>query len=278
MNPVLADLADDFARTAEQLACAIPTRRRRLRFGLLAGVAGLAVAGGAAAATGVWTPQVGDGSGPSLISRSAPPQEELDALAVLRRPQTRADRGAESTYSLRFQGAHGKVRIGYVRLLGMRRGHGGYVLIPVEGGTTNITGRKQPRDQLCLSARDGGGTGVRCFSLHDVMTGQAVMGFIPGPRKTKAQIAKLEATLAAIQRRHPTWKLPHYRQPHGQPRWFGLVPDDVKTVQLGTGPAAPTTAVRDNFFEFTGPAARRSAPLHYLDATGHEILRHPARR
>ena len=278
MNPVLADLADDLARTAEQLAGAIPTRRRRMRLGLLAGVAGLAVAGGAAAATGVWSPQVGDGSGPSLISRSAPPQDELDVLGVLRRPQTPADRGAESSYSLRFQGAHGKVRVGYVRLLGIHHGRGGYVLVPVEGGKTDLTGRKQPRDQLCLSARDGDGTGVSCFSLHDVMSGRAVMGFIPGPHKTKAQIAKLETALAAIRRRHPTWKVPHYRQPDGQPRRCGLVPDDVTTVRLGSGPAAPTVAVHDNFFEFTGPAARGSAALHYLDATGHEILRQPARR
>jgi hypothetical protein len=278
MNPVLADLADDLARSAEQLAGAIPTRRRRLRFGLLAGVAGLAVAGGAAAATGLWSPQVGDGSGPSLISRSAPPQNELDALSVLRRPQTPADRGAESTYSLRFQGAHGKVRVGYVRLLGISRGREGYVLIPVEGGKTDITGRKQPHDQLCLSARDRDATGVSCFSLHDVMTGRAVMGIIPGPRKTKAQIAKLNARLKAIQRRHPTWKVPRYRQPDGQPRRFGLVPDGVVTVRLGADPAAPTAAVHDNFFEFTGPAARGSAPLHYLDAAGHEILRRPGRR
>jgi hypothetical protein len=271
-------LADDLARAAAQLADAVPTRRRRMRFGLLAGVAGLAAAGGATAATGLWSPQIGDGSRPSLISRAAPPRDELDALGVLRRAQTPADRGAESAYSLRFQGAHGRVRVGYVRLLGVYRGHRGYVLIPVEGGKTDITGRRQPRDQLCLSARDGDGTGVSCFSLHEVMTGRAQMAFIPARRKSKAQIAKLAARRAAIQRRHPTWKVPHYRQPDGQPRRFGLVPDGVATVRLGTGPASPSAIVHDNFFEFTGTAARGSAPLRYLDATGHELLKQPARR
>lgn len=273
MSALLPELPDDLSHAAERLARG-RAKRPWLRVGVPAVSVGLVVAGGALAATGVWTPQVGDGSHPSLISRSAPPAGQLKTLGVLRRTQTAADRGAESRFSLRFQGAHGKVRVGSVRVLGQHAGSSGYVLIPVEGGST-LAGRKAPRDQLCLSARDSDGAGVGCFTLQDVAAGRAVMGMFPAPRKAKAQLARLEARRQAIQRRHPKWKLPRYVQPHGQARLVGLVPDSIASVRFGEGRTAATTAVHENFFEILGPRARGNKQLHYLDANGKEVMHGP---
>lgn len=146
--------------------------------------------------------------------------------------------------------------------------------MPAEAGGK----RPQPRNQLCLTARDTIATAVGCFSLRDIRRGRAEMSIIPGPRKTPAQLARLEATRQALQRRHPEWTLPRFRQPTGKPRRSGLAPDGVAVVRLGSGLTAPTAKVHDNFFEFVGREARRRARLHLLDAPGNVVALGPAVR
>lgn len=266
MTAVLPELSDDLAAAAERLALAPPSttrkrRRSRARFVAL-GTAAIVGAGGVAtAATGLWSPQIGDGSDTPSIARDAPPQAQLDAFGVLRRPQTDADRGENSEYTLKFFGRLRGVRLDYVRLLGTEAGGAGYVLVPAasedaDGLRARLRalkaqhdGRAAPvpsKDPLCLFARNpgGGGGGVNCASLQQVLDGRAVMG----------------------------------RSSAGGPlTQFGLVADDVAQVRAGDGAGAPVVDVRDNFFEITTPIAEGSEPtaLYFLDAAGREIVRTP---
>ena len=265
MTAVLPELSDDLAAAAERLALTPPSRRqgrrrRRARFVALGTAAIVGIGGVATAATGLWSPQIGDGSDTPSIARDAPPQAQLDALGVLRRPQTAADRGENSEYTLRFFGYLRGVRLDYVRLLGTEAGGAGYVLVPAasEGASdaarlrelkAQHDGRVAPvpsKDPLCLFARDpgGGGGGVKCASLQQVLDGRAVIG----------------------------------RSPAGGPlTQFGLVADNVAQVRAGDGATAPVVDVRDNFFEITRPIAKGSEPpaLYFLDSDGHEIMRTP---
>lgn len=262
MTPVLPELSDDLAAAAERLVVSPASGRRggrrRGRFVAFATVAVLGAGGVAAAATSLWNPQVGDGSHPASIARDAPPQAQLDALGVLRRPQTDVDRGASSEYVLRFFGDRRGVRLEYVRRLGTRTGQASYVLVPAASeGTGELVrlralkarrdGRTVPpptSDPLCLFARDpggGGGLATSCFSLQEVLEGRAVMGW-SGRRGRSTQ--------------------------------FGLVTDAVARVRGGEGPDAPVVEVRDNFFEITTPSGM--AALHFLDADGRELARTPS--
>jgi hypothetical protein len=264
MTPLLPELSDNLATGAERLAVSpAPARRaRRTRLVALGTVAVLAASGVAAAATGVWSPQVGDGTDPASLAVDAPPQAQLDALAVLRRAQTDADRGENSEYTLKFFGSLRGVRLDYVRLLGTQAGGAGYVLVSAASeGTDGVVaqmratkarqeGRPAPaatRNPLCLFARDpaGSGGGVSCFTLQQVLAGRAVMGRSSGSRGPAAA--------------------------------FGLVPDGVAQVRAGDGPGAPVADVRDNFFELTTPSGEGAgAPpltaLRFLDADGRTVI------
>lgn len=273
MTTVLPELSDDLAAAAERLAVYAPSttrsrRRRRARFVALGTAAIVGVGGVATAATGLWSPQIGDGSVAPSVAHGAPPEAQLNALGVLRRPQTDADRGENSEYTLKFFGNLRGVRLGYVRLLGTEAGGAGYVLVPAASeGTDGVRARlralkaqhdagaaaappKDPlsaaKDPLCLFARDPSrsGGGVNCFSLQQVLDGRASMGRSPA------------------------------RGPLTQ---FGLVADKVAQVRAGSGPTAPVVDVRDNFFEITTPVAENSEPtaLHFLDGDGREIMRTP---
>ncbi len=81
----------------------VPKRRRwpSHRIGLLA-VGAVVATGTALAATIGWHPVLGSGDGPRPVAANAPvPADQLDALAVLRRPQTAIDRGPIVRLALR---------------------------------------------------------------------------------------------------------------------------------------------------------------------------------
>jgi hypothetical protein len=157
---VLPALSRELAQAGDRIARRSVTRRRQARIGSLLAVSALSVGGVAAAATGLWNPQLGDAHrGQPTASASQPPADQLADFAVLRRAASSADEGAQSQYALKLldPSFHG-VRTAYVRLVGTETGGGGYVLIPVESYTppdgTSAT------DALCLFARDpldGGG-------------------------------------------------------------------------------------------------------------------------
>lgn len=274
MTTVLPELSDDLAAAAERRSVTAPSttrsrRRRRARFVALSTAAIVGVGGVATAATGLWNPQIGDGSDAPSIARDAPPQAQLNALGVLRRPQTDADRSENSEYTLRFFGGLRGVRLDYVRLLGTEADGAGYVLVPAAyDGTDGLRARSRAlkaqrdsgaadappenplsatKDPLCLFARDpsGSGGGVNCFTLQQILDGRATMGRSPA------------------------------RGPLTQ---FGLVADNVAQVRAGEPPTAPVVDVRDNFFEVTTPIAEGSEPtaLYFLDGNGRAIMRTPA--
>jgi hypothetical protein len=162
-------------------------RRRRhlpwLTRPIAVGLALAAVGGTALAAVAIWTPLLGNqqyGYNPGA-STSAPPQDELNALAVLRRPQTDADRGALTQAALTYINDYTTgVRTAYVRLLATVDGEA-YVLVPVEqrdssGASIRATSAPAVPDALCLYAINSTGPadiGGGCWSLAEVVGGQA---------------------------------------------------------------------------------------------------------
>ena len=94
----VARLKSAYAQPVAQRSRLAPPQRRRRRpsrrIGLLA-IAGVIVSGTAVAATsGGWRPLLGSSDRPRpLVATSSVPSEQLAALAILRRPQTAADRG-----------------------------------------------------------------------------------------------------------------------------------------------------------------------------------------
>jgi hypothetical protein len=160
-------------------------RRRRLPWltrPIAVGLALTALGGTALAAVAIWTPLLGNqqyGYNPGA-STSAPPQDELNALAVLRRPQTDADRGALSQAALTYVNDYTTgVRTAYVRLLATV-GDEAFVLVPVQqrvGGTAPGAVSTPPiENALCVYAINSEGPAdIRsgCWSLADVVNGRA---------------------------------------------------------------------------------------------------------
>ncbi|MDO9352254.1 MAG: hypothetical protein Q7T55_01075, partial [Solirubrobacteraceae bacterium] len=90
---------------AMERAVSRPVRRRGRHLLRTLGItAGLVLASGSAlAATGQWHPfDTSNGRTPPSIARSPVPKDQLETLAVLRRPQTDEDRGPMVTATLRF--------------------------------------------------------------------------------------------------------------------------------------------------------------------------------
>ncbi len=145
---------------------------------------GLSLTAFATAATAgvLWLPQLGDsrfGEQSPTISATAPPQDQLAALAVLRRPQTAADQnGALTTGALRAINSYTTgVRTNYIRVLA-GGGSSGFVLVPVaqrlgsgvtpDGGPASTT----TPDALCLYATESADAGVvfvNCYTLAQIL-------------------------------------------------------------------------------------------------------------
>ena len=265
-------------RRAEAAAPAPRRPRRRLRAGLLA-FAIVAVTGTALAATGAWSPQVGDDHrGHPTISGSPVPDDQLAHFGVLRRPATDADNGAEVQYALRYLDARsfGGVRTGAVRLLSTAGR--GYVLIPTQeatlGGAAAAAGA--PRDDaLCLFAIDTDGGGLGCWTTEQILVGKAMsisMAMAPLTAAERAAIQK-----AAKEAHGKAFSVPGVRpRSTGDESIAGLVPDGVAAVEVGVGAAPVRVPAADNFFvahvRIDPDAAATGGPLvRWFDADGKDI-------
>ena len=228
---------------AERAPLAAPARRRRAsRIPRLAPVRlarplaiglSLAVLGGAAAASSLWLVQVGNpnyGHGPG-VSSTAPPASELDALAVLRRPQSDADRGPGVQAALQdVNDFTTGVRTSYVRVLATTSA-GPVVLIPVAERTAVLTGTgsAQPSipDALCVyfALPDGASdlpTRAQCWTSAQLLAGQA---------------------LAAVGL-----------------HVFGLAPDGAASATVQADGTTVTAPVANNFFDATLPDTGSTGP------------------
>jgi hypothetical protein len=186
---------------------------------------------GAATAGVLWLPQIGDsrfGENPPSISATAPPQNQLAALAVLRRPQTTADQnGALTTGALRAINSYTTgVRTNYIRVLAGSDSTG-FVLVPVAqrlaGGASDAPSSPLS-NALCLYAANSAGLDfVNCYSLRQVLAG------------TAGSVA------------------------FGN-QMFGLAPDGVATVTVSFASGIKLSApVQNNLYDLTLPAS--STPL-----------------
>lgn len=182
------------AAQQEQIAAAQADTKPRRRWSMPrvigAILIGTAVVGAPAAAlTGVWDPDIGDGTRPAPEANTAPPARAVsDHLSVLQRTQTDADR-AGARYALRFitKGVAG-VHTGAIRTLRPATAdRGPIVLIPVDeydiddGKVIRAPGLgpiSSKKNGLCTFAEDRGagdadGGGWLCFSTRQIRTGHA---------------------------------------------------------------------------------------------------------
>jgi len=163
-----------------------------------------ACAGSAFAAVAIWTPLLGNpqyGYNPGAAT-SAPPADQLAALAVLRRAQTDADRGALSAAALTYINDYTKgVRTAYVRLLDTV-GTEAFVLVPVvqrDATAPSGTAATALANALCVYASDASAMHehVACWSLGDVLAGRAA-GLFDGELFGLAPDGMSTATLSAV--------------------------------------------------------------------------------
>ena len=197
----------------------------RFRKPLAFGIALLSVGGAGAAASSLWLSPAGNplyGFNPGL-TQSAPPSAQLDALAVLRRAQTDADRGPGVQAALtNVNNFTTGLRSNYVRVLGATS-VGPVVLVPVQ---TRNAASSQPaiRDALCVYYPLGG---------------------VGAPE----QHALLEHAAAA-------------RRAGGRGRVgaheYGLVPDGVSSVTVADGSWTKSVAPSGNFFDVALPSGGAS--------------------
>jgi hypothetical protein len=197
------------------------TRRRVARVAFAA-AAVFAIGGSALAATGVWNggwnPLIGDraSSGAPTHAATAVPEAVREALGVMGRSPTPADRGAAVRETLHGVDAYhvAGVRPNSVRYLGPAAAGSAAILISVEAADSPGGG------SLCIFrpiVSGGRGAPATCFDLPQILAGEAV-----------ASVGSPQTTLT-----------------------YGLVPDGVATVVAhfadGTEREVP---VANNFFQF----------------------------
>ena len=233
-----------------------PRWRRRSRLMGVA-IAVLALSATAVAATAPWRPIFGDPSSPQpvVVSRAAPPAEQLALLGVLRRAQTENDRGSTTQRALRFFGTSTQgVHTDYIRVLATGDGELPAVLVPArswnlvgveenEPRLRKVFDRARKQDALCIfvfDPVDGGGNG--CYTTAELLKGFAGGGIGP--------VA------------------------------YGLVPDGVARVRFEYQTGAETATVRDNFYEHrTAEPGATHVPLPnkttWLDVDGKPTTEQP---
>lgn len=281
---LLPALSRDLEAAAERQA-ERHARRRRIGMSGLAMVGVLVVGGGATAATGIWSPQVGDDRrGTPRISASEVPREQLDRFEVLRRPATPADRGPAVRSALTFLSPqYDGIRTESVRLLDPGvpgdKVAGATVLYPVE----RTDGK---RDALCLfvtDPTDGGGT--TCTDTRGALDGKLVLGMMqmaqprpgsPEARRRKRAFKRAERAAKASGERRVSFPM---NDPVIEQRVIGLVPDGVDRVVWRHGSKTVEAPVRNNLFVLRLNAPDRSSTARrtvvWIDADGREIRAFP---
>ncbi|MDP2711646.1 MAG: hypothetical protein Q8O56_10550 [Solirubrobacteraceae bacterium] len=271
LDPFVQHLADAAERLAAQPAAMgargrIRARLSAIRRGRLATFAAAAtlLAGGAAAATELWRPQLGDERrGNPTASASSPVAEQLARFGVLRRDANPADRSEQVRYALSMFGPRNVqgIRTEHVRLVGTHGARLGDVLVPA----ARADGK---RDVLCLFSRDPkDGGGVICSTTAEILAGRAIlMTVAPPPANAKQRVVPVPQPADAgrakdLGRAGGTAILTP--APSGPATLLGFVPDGVSQVRQ----SGATAAVRNNYFRLRLPREAEPA-VQWLDADG----------
>lgn len=275
----------------DALARAVATRSGRRRWwhpsrraGLLA-VGAIIVSGTAVAATGGWHPILGSHRGtPPLAANAGVPADQLGALAILRRPQTDADRGPIVQAALRVlsrQMING-IHTDAIRVIF----HGPReltVLVPAERIGHRVKGlaasKTIHRHVLCLMSASDQDARTWTVTQHGkpktihFPAGYNGWGMTCGGldmlRTTGIQTGtSTPFTPAAIRAGPGLPKLPVVRR-------VTLVPDGVArvTVRLRHGRSV-TVPVRDNVYHYTTHESPAYMGTIWLDAAGRRIDHH----
>ncbi|MEH3053804.1 MAG: hypothetical protein PGN13_07300 [Patulibacter minatonensis] len=255
MTAVLPELAEQLGARAEALAKPNTFWRRHLRGVAVLLLALTGASGVAYASRGLWQPQLGDDHrGHATASASPVPDDQLEALGVLRRPQTATDRGWASRYALRFQDESAKgVRTGAVRLLSEGARGQSVVLIPMEGhATLGDPGSTGERDLLCLWVRGEGGGGYSCATTSQLLKDGLTMSTM-SPKALAVSEGRSESKTATAY-------------------VVGLVPDGVVRVRFGSpGGDSVEVPVHENAYVADIPAALERTDRAWLGKDGTEV-------
>lgn len=248
-------------------------KRRRRRFGVLA--VGVVIASGSAvAATGPWRPQLGSderGARPRAAAQSSVAPELLEALAVLRRPQTETDRGPLVRDALRhlsretIDGVHTDA----IRVLFQNRREVA-VLIPAQQGPRGIGG-----DVLCLMSASYAEAQTITLTQRGERRRMRLPAGYSGWGGTCAGIDRLRKTGIAVSTRPDGGGVmtTDPRRAKFTLRVITLVPDGVARVKVRLRQRRFVTAgVRGNVYQYT----RRDIPANlgstWYDAQGRVIM------
>lgn len=254
---LLSRLQDELIDAGDRMAERQTHRRRRHRLlGVVLG--GTVLVSGVAVAATIWQPQLGsEQRGRPSADAQAPPAQQLERFAVLRRHPTARDRGTLARYALTQLAPHhvDGVRTEYVRVLDERPDGTGEVLIPAASADAG-------RDALCLFSRDAvDGGGIACYTTAEVLAGNATLAMAGAPPEEPS-------------RPQP----PPLREP--LPDWIeaiviGIVPDGVEQVRI----AGTTATVTENHFRATvnERAISSSGPIDvtWLDGSGSTVSHRP---
>jgi hypothetical protein len=263
-EPLLPEVRDSLADAVRRRAALSQAgqRRRRLRWPARRGttllVTAALIGGTAYAATAPWLPQLGDDHrGRPTVATTRVPADQLAALAVLRRPQTAADRGPRMRAMLeQLPGTIvGGVHVDSARLL-QSRPDGATALLAIEReGTSKPGGTPLRRSLLCLTIgldpttvnghRMGFQSTQKCETLAGVKAGRLVLGGLLDGRLTLT----------------------------------GVVPDGVARIQVALRTGRVLEArVAGNAYRLDAAAPSGSyedAAIRWLDRTGRAVPKTP---
>jgi hypothetical protein len=244
-------IVDRFEEQILTAASRTRQRRRRRRAFSAAFLSAVVIATPTLAQIEPWRPLLGDANrGVPASSDSDVPAEQLQGLAVLRRPQTAQDRSDLAARALRLVNTNvSGVRTATVRVLtsdgvqgvlfSVRRFNLGLEQMLAPDAPEWARERLRPKNNgLCLFVPDpaGDGGGMGCVAWEQLSAGQ------------------LPSRIGSI--------------------FYGLVPDGVASVRIHTDNASLDAAVHDNFFAVNDPdrAAARGGHsalgAEWLDAGG----------
>lgn len=265
-----------------------PVRRRRRtrsrRIGLLA-VGGVVLSGSAIAATGGWHPVLGSAAHRPrpLAARTGVPADQLAALAILRRPQTAADRGPLVRSAL--QVLVGQVITGIhtdaIRVI-FRDPQEFSVLIPAESSGPHIKGHPSfvQHNVLCLmsssfqkaqtlTTTSGGKPKTLFHSPAGYGNWGGTCGGLGRLRTTGIETGTNPDGGGLVLTGHPE---------RVANRRITLVPDGVARVKVRLrGGKSVIVPVRDNVYEYMIHGISAYLGTTWYDAHGHRIERHTHR-